>query len=223
MTSKAVLTIEAENPNFQAVCYGQDGLVTTKQLALSQLYDVLSDSVERSDIQSGLLPPHCIGVNIGNTGRWTVFLHRPAGYADITYHDQLYQRFPLPDLVFRFRFTLGERVREAALAVVGSGELQDSSPLYCYPFSNLYPNQTLCLGNTLLPRCSLLSQLPQIMEFILSLPNNDDLYIQRNNRRNLPQERLYEFLAGKTPEIYESEILTPRGRTLGEFLKEEGI
>lgn len=218
---KAIVTIENGSSNVSVALHDR-AAVTTKQVRADQLIRLIAESTDTPGVQSGLLPPNCIGLNLSNSLDWTVFLHRPAGYADVTYKTA-YSHFPLPDLIFRFQFRLGERVRSAAVVVTGSGPLQADSPLYWYPFSNLYRNNTFCLGNNLLPRCKQMAQLPQVMEFVLSLPNNDDFFLRENNRKRLPQDELYAYLDGKEPEIYGKEILVPRKGSLRDFLSEEEL
>ncbi len=216
---KLVITLEKGAPTVVADLH-ERGLIETKRIELQEALRIFRESSDSPAVRSGLLPPDCVGFNVDQDGTWEVFLRRRAGYADITCEGEAYPHFPLPDMVFGFRFTLGQWVRSVSLAVPGK-EPEADAPLYRYPFSNLYSNGTFCLGNNLLPCCKSLTQLPQIMELVLALPNNQDFYRKENNRKNLSQTELYQYLKDKTPEIYMKEILVPSKGTLGDFLAKE--
>lgn len=52
---------------------------------------------------SGVLPENCIGVSLSD-GVTQYFIRYPELYADVTYYGTLYERFPLPRLVFAFSY-----------------------------------------------------------------------------------------------------------------------
>ena len=60
-----------------------------------------------------------------------------SSYADITYHNTLYERFPLPKLVFGFQISEQGKVSNCRLGVVADEELKCSTEMFCYPFSNV--------------------------------------------------------------------------------------
>ena len=53
---------------------------------------------------------------------------------------------------------------------------------------------------------------------ICHLPDNDDMFDRRHNRKELEHKELMELLRDKDPAYYYTDILVPNGRTLSDFI-----
>ena len=90
--------------------------------------------------------------------------------------------------------------------------------LFFYPFSNVYEDDRVCTGNNVLPRYKKLSALKNFPRYLLGLPDNDDMFDRRHNRKELEHKELMELLRDKDPAYYYTDILVPNGRTLSDFI-----
>ncbi len=79
----------------------------------------------------------------------------------------------------------------------------------------------MCVGMNTMPHVESLQSLQNFPQFILSLPDNDDFYSERNNRLELGHRDLMEHLQDKDQQYYYDQILVPmNGKTLKDFCKE---
>ena len=53
---------------------------------------------------------------------------------------------------------------------------------------------------------------------LLSIPNNDDQYSEKNSQLNLPYRALLEHLKDKDTSYYYEKVLIPNGKTLKDFI-----
>lgn len=87
---------------------------------------------------TGLLPEGCIGVTI--MPKYTYYYIRyPELRVDFSYFGTLYPNFPIPRLVFCLKYMPKEKkVAECYVCVAKDERLKEDTPLYHYPFSNVY-------------------------------------------------------------------------------------
>ena len=131
----------------------------------------------------------------------------------------LYERFPLPKLVFGFQISEQGKVSNCRLGVVADEELKSSTEMFCYPFSNVAQSDFhLCTGNNVLPAYKSPSGISNLPGYLLSLPNNDDYFDVRDNRLRMEYRDLLEHLKDKDPSYYYSDVLIPNGKTLKDFI-----
>ena len=174
------------------------------------------DTVVRT---SGLLPENCIGVSLSD-GLSQYFIRYPELYADVTYYGTLYERFPLPRLVFAFSYDKESRkVIGKRLCVVKDERLTPETPTYTYPFSNVHEDGCICTGNNALPVYKDPTRIATLADFILRMPNNNDMFSEENNKLNLGYRDLLEHLKDKPPAYYYSDVLIPDGKTLKDFME----
>lgn len=183
----------------------------------SFLSGVLACTEQRAIAYSGLLPSGCIAYN-HSLEREVVCIEYPERYGDITYQETLYERLPLPRLLFKFQYTPGRPVHTCWMAAAGEGRLRPSTPLYRFPFSNVYPDRRICLGRNALPAIDAPIQLQALPELILRMPNNDDLYNPEANRKGFCFRELLEYVREREPSVYYEELLLPDGHTLEQFI-----
>lgn len=179
---------------------------------------VLESRYDETVHVSGILPENCVSVSVSE--RVTVYYIRyPVLYADISYYGTTYERFPLPRLVFSFNYMKESgKVTGARLCVVKDERLNADTPTFTYPFSNVYGDKRICLGNNALPPYKDPSRISTLAHFILSMPNNNDMFNPKSNRLGLSYRELLEHLKDKDSSYYYSDVLTPDGKTFGNFI-----
>jgi hypothetical protein len=221
LADRIVITIDpmAETVNVDEIAMG---VTRTKAVLPDDLVACFEKSIkEPKRITSGFLPENCLSVSV-TAGTKSFVIRHPALRADITYMKTVYEGFPLPRLVFGFDISRDGRVTKCRMAVVADEKPSPDTPLFTYPFSNVYADDGICVGaaNSLpvYKNTRALSSLPHL---ILALPNNDHLFSRANNRLKLGHRELLEHLADKEPSYYYEYVLTPKkGRTLNHFINE---
>lgn len=147
------------------------------------------------------------------------YIRYPDLYADFSYYETEYRGFPIPRLVFCFKYLRDRhKIVEASLCVVKDERLTLDTPTYRYPFSNVHNNLSVCLGNNALPVYKNPARLHTLAAYILRMPNNDDLYSEQNNRLHTGFRDLLEQMKDKTPSHYYTDVLVENGQTLKNFL-----
>ena len=179
---------------------------------------VLNSRYDDERHATGLLPEGCIAA-VMEKQTVCYYIRCPELYADISYYGTEYPHFPLPRLVFGFRYMPGEsKVSDCRVCVVKDERLTPDTPTYRYPFSNVGSGGHICMGDNALPIYKDPSRLHTLMGYILRLPNNDDQFSAVNNRLHAGYRDLLELLKDKTPGFYYSDILVEDGKTLKTFL-----
>ena len=138
--------------------------------------------------------------------------------ADVIYRDTEYRSFPLPRLIFGLRVLGNGKVADCSMGVVADETPTEDTPMFFYPFSNVYEDDRVCTGNNVLPRYKKLSALKNFPRYLLGLPDNDDMFDRRHNRKELERKELMELLRDKDPAYYYTDILVPNRRTLSDFI-----
>ena len=128
------------------------GVTTHKHITPQTLCDCfLTSRYDDERHATGLLPEDCIAVVMEKKYVF-YFMRYPELYADITYFGTEYQDFPIPRLVFGFKYMPQEgKVAGCRVCVVKDGKLTPDTPTYQYPFSNVYGDNSICTGNNALP------------------------------------------------------------------------
>jgi hypothetical protein len=194
-----------------------DGTISRKNISADALLECIRNSLRRTMVSSGLLPDNCIAVNVGEHDERAVCILHPERYADITYHQTRYERFPLPRLVFKFSLHQKLRVNSVSVCVIEEGRLKPDSKLFHWPFSNV-SGFHMCIGNNVMPKCESLHTLSSLPYHILEIPNNNDHYQTQNNKPQMEYRDLLEHLKDKDSAYYYGQILIPNGRTLKDFI-----
>ena len=193
-------------------------IVSYKEISAEDLYYALySGYVSRNFINSGFLPDSCLGVSLSSLER-IYYLWNPELRADISYQDTEYSDFPIPRLVFGVRMLETGKIAECSIGVVADEKPTPETPMYFYPFSNVYSDGKVCTGNNIMPRYRDLRKLWQFPRYLLGLPDNDDFYDVHHNRMELNHKELLEHLKDKDPSYYYTDVLVPNGLTLQQFM-----
>lgn len=194
------------------------GIESYKCVEPNSVLDSLIYSIQHKlDIKSGLLPDNCIAFNGDESGNRFVALTYDKGCADISLEKTEYKDFPLPRLVFGFLLNKDGRIVKVTLGVTDRGRLTPKSKMYIYPLSNV-SGFGLCIGSNSMPTIKSNHQLNGMPYFILSMPNNYDLYRESNTKLNLNLRELFEHLKDKNTDYYYTDVLIEMNKTLSDFI-----
>ena len=200
--------------------FKEDKDTKTKVIDVDTLLDCIRKSLLTEEVRSGLLPENVLSVNIDSkTNVRYVVIEFPLDRVDVTYMKTTYADFPMPRLVFGFKLEGDGRIDKINLGVAGLGKLRPDTPMYYYPLSNVSEFK-LCVGVNELPHIKSLHQLSGLPYYILSMPDNDDLYNSGHNQLNANHRDLLEHLKDKDRQYYYDNILIPMpNKTLKDFLE----
>lgn len=189
------------------------GEIRTKIVSVDTLIDCIKNSISGVFISTGILPANVLCVTTDTEkGQRFVTLEFPEERATVTYMNTEYADFPLPRLLFGFRIEDSGRISGVNVGVPDLGKLTPNTRMFYYPFSNVN-RFSLCIGANSLPHIQSLQQLSNLPYYILSLPDNDDHYIERNNWLKLGHRDLLEHLRDKDRKHYYEQILVPMPNT----------
>ena len=176
------------------------GVISRKNISPQSLSECfLTSRVDDERHDTGLLPEGCIKVVMEKKFTY-YFIRYPELYADFQYFDTEYRHFPIPRLVFGFKYMPdAHKVAGCSVCVVKDERLKESTVLYRYPFSNVSSNGLICLGNNSLPVYKDTSRLHTLAGYILRMPNNNDHYSKDDNRLHAEFRDLLEQMKTKTP------------------------
>lgn len=196
----------------------EQGKRRTKYISPQVLYECIRESVTQKETTTGLLPSNIISVRSDTNGNHYAVVECLSGEADVTYMNTVYENFPLPRLIFGFKVESSGRISAVNLGVVPFGKLTPDIQMYYYPFSNV-SGFSLCTGSNALPKIKTLQALKNLPDFIISLPDNDDRYVDKNNKLKLGHRDLMEHMRNKDRQYYYDNILIPMpGKTLSNFI-----
>ena len=151
-----------------------NGVVSYREIDPIEFYFALNGSCISNVYQrSGFLPEHCLHISMNAAERHYV-IWNPELRADVIYRDTEYRSFPLPRLVFGLRVLGNGKVADCSMGVVADEAPTEDTPMFFYPFSNVYEDDRVCTGNNVLPRYKKLSALKNFPRYLLGLPDNDD-------------------------------------------------
>ena len=214
-----IIRISRERAEVEVEQHSKKGVISRKNISPESLSNcILTSRYNDESHSTGLLPEGCIAAVMEKKCVY-YYIRYPELYADFSYFGTEYPNFPIPRMVFRFKYLPHDKkVVEASLCVIKDERLTMDTPTYRYPFSNVHSNLNVCLGNNALPVYKDPTSLHTLAAYILRMPNNDDLYSEQNNRLHAGFRDLLEQLKQKTPSHYYSDILVEDGRTLKDFL-----
>lgn len=179
----------------------------------------LKSKFDTNAYHTGLLPEGCIAVTTGTNETW-YFIRHPELQADITYFGTEYVNFPLPRMVFAFRYLQSEqKVASSRVCVIPDKRIRLDMETFFYPFSNVSSTGgTICTGNNVIPAYPDPTRLSTLPDYILRLPNNNDYFSAVHNKPHMEYRDLLELLKDKESSYYYSDILIPDGKTLKDFI-----
>lgn len=215
---ETILRISPEKNTLTVETKRADGSIAYKEISPVELYDTINQSYLSTEcLSSGFLPENCLYVSMSSRER-TFFLWNPELRADVAYGAQEYPDFPIPRLVFGIRMLATGRIADCSIGVVADERPMPETPMFLYPFSNVYSNGNVCSGNNVLPKYRNQTALQNFPRYLLGLPDNDDMYRPEHNQLGLAHKDLMEHLKDKDPAYYYSHILIPNGKILDDFI-----
>lgn len=213
-----VIRIASERAEVVVEQIKKGGIISRKNISPDMLGTCFLTSKHDADRSTGFLPEGCIAMVTTTKGHY-YYIRYPELYVDMIYYGTEYLRFPIPRLVFGFKYIpLSGKVVECRVCVIPDVRPCEDTKLYFYPFSNVGFNGNICLGNNALPIYKKPERLSGLAGYILRLPNNDDRYESGNNRMNWEYRELLEQMKGKPPSYYYTDILKESGQTLKNFM-----
>lgn len=214
-----IIRISTERAEAEVEQHSKNGVITRKNISPQSLSDcILTSRYDDECHATGLLPEGCIAVVMEKKHVY-YYIRYPELYADFSYFGTEYPNFPIPRLVFRFKYLLHEhKVAESALCVVKDQRLTPDTPTYYYPFSNVGIDGRICIGNNALPVYKDPARLHTLAAYILRMPNNNDHFSKDHNKLRAEFRDLLEQMKGKTPSHYYTDILVENRGTLKDFL-----
>ncbi|MDE7219463.1 MAG: prokaryotic E2 ligase family D protein [Oscillospiraceae bacterium] len=214
-----IIRINSDRAEVEVEQHSKKGVITRKNISPESLSNcILTSRLDDESHPTGLLPEGCIAVVMEKKYVY-YYIRYPELYTDFSYFGTEYPHFPIPRLVFCFKYSpKTKKVAEASLCVVKDERLTLDTPTYQYPFSNVHNNLSICLGNNALPVYKDPARLHTLAAYILRLPNNNDLYSSQNNRLHAGFRDLLEQMKHKTPSHYYTDVLVESRETLKDFL-----
>ena len=214
-----IIRINSERAEVEVEQRSKQGVISRKNISPQSLSDcILTSRYDDESHPTGLLPEGCIAVVMEKKHIY-YYIRYPELYADFSYFGTEYPNFPIPRLVFQFKYLREEhKVVESALCVVKDERLTPDTTLYQYPFSNVRANGKICLGNNALPVYRDPARLHTLASYILRMPNNNDYFSKENNRLHAEFRDLLEQMKNKTPSHYYTDGRIESRYTLKDFM-----
>ena len=159
----------------------KNGVISRKNISPQSLSEgFLTSRMDDERHDTGLLPEGCVTVVMEKKYTYH-FIRYPELYADFRYFDTGYRHFPIPRLVFGFKYMPDtHNVAGCSACVVKDERLKENTVLYHYPFSNVSRDGRICLGNNALPVYKDTSRLHTLASYYL-----------REKARSLPSLKLH--------------------------------
>jgi hypothetical protein len=223
LPDKIVITIKPAEESI-TVEETAGGVTSAKGISHDSLVTCFEKSIkEPKRLDSGFLPDNCLAVSFTAGNKYFVIRH-PLLRADITYHQTVYENFPIPRMVFGFVVARDGRVTGCKVAAVADEKPVPETRVYEWPFSNVFNDGRICTGAAnSLPVHKTGRTLSSLPHFILALPNNDHNFNRGHNKMKLGYRELLDYMKDKEPSHYYEQVLIPKkAGTLGKFIDEQG-
>jgi hypothetical protein len=119
-----------------------------------------------------------------------------------------------PRLLFRFFFLAGEFMSLHVRAVKGTKPVRKDTPLYSYPFSNVYSDGRACLGSYKYPPVKEPLNVETYPEVFFEMVNTIELHYPLGG--NMPLSKLIEICRDRE---FDDNLLIPCGETYEAFAR----
>jgi len=194
-----------------------NGIVKSKFIRADDLIDCISFASRQDGIETGILPEGCIFYREEKDGMKYVAIKYINGIVDFVYNNAEFKNCPLPNMLFGFKVAMNGHIYTKMVSCFKGNKVRMDTKLCYYPFSNVYKNNhSICLGSNRLPMIDDIRQLESIPHYILSLPNNDDMFCLEHNSRGLSYRDLLAELQGK--DEFDENLLVERPETVKDFI-----
>lgn len=216
----AVITLNQNQP--AKIDIDQEGSKRSIYLDMQDLVNLIVSSVkdEHIDIEpkarpitiSPSLPPNTVKYAKMSDDTEMIFLFHPETKANVMYHGSIFQDVPFPNLVFCFGVR-NESIIKKHVLTYQERFLRDDTPLFEFPFSNVYTGGNMCYWSN--EKVKDLVQLQTFPTRWLSEPFNDHLYQQ--GKTNLRDQSLREILDTTQGKPFDYDMLRSANRTFQDW------
>ena len=216
------MTLVPDSSNVTVRICHANGSSKLKEVPFDRFLQVLQNSSVdiRSGTRMGFCPQlyDCIWAEPG-TFRAVYVIEPQIGV--VRYMADTYM-VPFPRLCFMLEVQKGKPVKTEIFAL-RAGRVSDKSPLYHYPFGNVYGDGHICWGGNSLPTdITSVSDGLKLVSLFMSAPTNNDLWqrsfvkVEKLGREPL-LSKIYSFLDGK--KSFPESALASAGKTVGDLFK----
>ncbi|AGA60076.1 hypothetical protein Theco_4076 (plasmid) [Thermobacillus composti KWC4] len=175
-------------------------------------------SLEFQSVITPILPRGAIFYSEAGKMKRYCFLEVPPHRRRALYHKAVLEDVPFPRLVFGFELMERNKKLDITSVMVGALEdqviLNEESPVYRYPYTNVQDSFQVCWGGHKLPSIERISQLSTIPELFFNSPNSDCYYSSANNSKMSYRELVTKLKGKSFPDKY----LKPTGYTLQQWI-----
>lgn len=213
---KIICTIDTKTPQAVRVHYeDDDNIAVLKNISYQDFVELLSESrVSDGNMKRiGALP---IGFVDGGyesvTSTYEAIMHLPAEVRPMKYYDKVYL-IPFPDLVFYLKAHKGN-VTTSKVFAMQDGDVTEKSPLFRYPFGNVYADGRICWGRNFdsIPKVHCLKDFEKAVTLFFGATTNNDLYKSPKIEKegvlvDMNQTEFIQLLEGK--DVFPVEFLNP--------------
>lgn len=211
------LLIELTELNYPKLIHERDGNITENIITLGQLLDALQQTMrEREDVilQTPLLPRGTLLYQQTSLGERVVMVVEPM-VAPVRLGKAVIENVHFPRLIFSFSIRQN-RVVMVRLVAVKDREINENTPLYRYPYSNVYEDTHVCWSE--LPiQIQQMSELSRIPYRWFGSENTFCLY-GNNNLSGLEYRAYLESNQSDKREGFNEDTLMPLNLTFGEWM-----
>ena len=215
MILEAILHFEPLQTQVKTELIDQNGRHRVKFIDNEDLMHAIRQNSYVPPLHSGLLPPNCVALTT-HREQWTVTLTSDFDRCEVTYHNTMYENFPVPRLLLSCTIN-GDKLKNFRLAIAAAGELTPQTALFQCPFPNVN-GFSLCVGSNAFTGYDSIRKLRTLVHHVMAVPFGDDYYRPEQTRLHLSARALFNHLKDKTPDYYYSHVLIPSGKTVSDFI-----
>ena len=215
---KSELVLDELGNGLMRVNLGVGGMEETKLLAIDDYLTLLGDATfsnVKNHIRIGCLPDGFYDGSIASDdpSSFEIVLIKEAQKKAMTYGGRHWY-IPFPRLVFYLSVSKG-KITDRYCYAIKKDTTNEDTPVYLYPFGNVSPDGSICMGNVITNKLENISMAEKfIADFFMSETSND--YYDKKNQTGLSQSELLYRLKDK--EEFPEEWLTQVG-TMKDVLK----
>lgn len=200
---------------FWRVSVTEDGMTTSKVMAQDTFANTLKYGTivrkEQKSYRLGKLPFGYVDAYVSKEGSYKVAVLYPKKKRGVKYYKDNYF-VPYPNTLYIYEVKNGICQMKRCFAVrdkdIKKNGISESTPLYHFPFGNVYENGNMCYGGIKMPDLKHMGNIDTLVSLFLNGGVNDDLYTPaRCTTLNKKQYEVYRYLESK--EVFPDKILNP--------------
>ncbi|HBF76919.1 MULTISPECIES: hypothetical protein [Clostridium] len=184
------ITIEIGEEKLNKIKIYTDSGIETKYISLDELMKMIESAStmeeEKEEFIESPIFPQFSGISTiqyreSQTSQ-VYIIKKEACRMDLTYFGDKFNNVGIPTLLFKI-LVYNNSIKGVELVAVKDAVITEHTPLFKYPFSNVFDNTSVCLGanNIAALDISETAFIYRIPNLVLSLENNNDAYNNANN------------------------------------------